>query len=197
EAEQSMIGKLKQMCGFAYTSKMQRMFTDTGLSRETSEKFIEKCNNSNNALGCNFNVMVLGANSWPSLGSSMPISLPFTLSTCVSEFSKYYSEIHQGRKLTWIFTHSKGEVVASCFSKRYAFSAMTPQMAILLLFNDCSEMDGKAMLEGLQIKKEHAVPQVASLVKAELLQVKEGDVANLDETTKIALNLKFTNKKMK
>lgn len=58
EAEQSMIGKLKQvrkgrwkgrgkgeeselcllgiftqMCGFEYTSKMQRMFTDTGLSR--------------------------------------------------------------------------------------------------------------------------------------------------------------------
>lgn len=42
---------------------------------------------------------------------------------------------------------------------------MTPQMAILLLFNDTTEMNGAAMLEALQIKKEHLVPQLASLVK--------------------------------
>ncbi|GMR42512.1 hypothetical protein PMAYCL1PPCAC_12707, partial [Pristionchus mayeri] len=197
EAEQSMIGKLKQMCGFEYTSKMQRMFTDTGLSRETTDRFREKCANTNKVLGCDFNVMVLGANSWPSLGSSVPINLPYKLSTCVSEFSAFYSEIHQGRKLTWIFSHSKGEVVTHGFSKRYAFVAMTPQMAILLLFNESTEMDGATMLEGLQIKKEHLIPQLASLVKAEILKVKEGDVSNLDENTKLALNLDYSNKKMK
>ncbi|KAF8358863.1 cul-1, partial [Pristionchus pacificus] len=197
EAEQSMIGKLKQMCGFEYTSKMQRMFTDTGLSRETTERFRDKCNNSNKNLACDFNVMVLGANSWPSLGTSVAINLPFKLSTCVSEFSAFYSEIHQGRKLTWIFSHSKGEVVSQAFSKRYSFVAMTPQMAILLLFNDTTEMNGAAMLEALQIKKEHLFPQLASLVKGEILKVKEGDVANLDETVKIELNMAYANKKMK
>lgn len=38
-------------------------------------------------------------------------------------------------------------------------------MAILLLFNDTTEMNGAAMLEALQIKKEHLFPQLASLVK--------------------------------
>lgn len=33
EAESNMISKLKQMCGFEYTSKLQRMFTDTSLSK--------------------------------------------------------------------------------------------------------------------------------------------------------------------
>lgn len=32
-AESQMISKLKQMCGFEYTSKLQRMFTDTELSK--------------------------------------------------------------------------------------------------------------------------------------------------------------------
>ena len=39
EAESSMIGRLKQMCGFEYTTKLQRMFTDSGLSKEISENF--------------------------------------------------------------------------------------------------------------------------------------------------------------
>ena len=39
EAESSMIGRLKQMCGFEYTTKLQRMFTDSGLSKEISDNF--------------------------------------------------------------------------------------------------------------------------------------------------------------
>lgn len=39
EGESIMIAKLKQMCGFEYTSKLQRMFTDASLSREITENF--------------------------------------------------------------------------------------------------------------------------------------------------------------
>jgi hypothetical protein len=39
EAEANMISKLKQMCGFEYTTKLQRMFTDSGLSKEMSDKY--------------------------------------------------------------------------------------------------------------------------------------------------------------
>ena len=39
ESESSMIAKLKQMCGFEYTTKLQRMFTDAGLSKEISDKY--------------------------------------------------------------------------------------------------------------------------------------------------------------
>lgn len=39
EAESNMIGKLKQMCGFEYTSKLQRMFTDAGLSKDITESY--------------------------------------------------------------------------------------------------------------------------------------------------------------
>lgn len=39
EAESNMISKLKQMCGFEYTTRLQRMFTDSGLSKEMSDKY--------------------------------------------------------------------------------------------------------------------------------------------------------------
>ncbi|GMT19324.1 hypothetical protein PFISCL1PPCAC_10621, partial [Pristionchus fissidentatus] len=197
EAEQSMIGKLKQMCGFEYTSKMQRMFTDTGLSRETTERFRDDCMNKGKRLECDFSVMVLGANSWPNLGSSTPLQLPRELSDCQSSFTTFYNNLHSGRKLTWIYSYSKGELVTRAFGKKYSFVALTPQMAILLLFNRPTEMDGKSIVDALAMKKEHAAPQLASLVKAEILKVTTGDVSVVDENTTFALNMDYSNKKLK
>ena len=34
-----MISKLKQACGFEYTSKLQRMFQDMSLSKDLNERF--------------------------------------------------------------------------------------------------------------------------------------------------------------
>lgn len=39
DLESSMIGKLKAACGYEYTSKLQRMFTDISLSRELLARF--------------------------------------------------------------------------------------------------------------------------------------------------------------
>lgn len=39
EAERCMIAKLKHMCGFEYTSKLERLLTDVALSRDNSEAF--------------------------------------------------------------------------------------------------------------------------------------------------------------
>jgi cullin 1 len=41
DAEGSMISKLKEACGFEYTSKLQRMLTDMSLSKELNDQFKE------------------------------------------------------------------------------------------------------------------------------------------------------------
>ena len=41
EAELNMITKLKQACGFEYTGKLQRMFTDANVSKDLSEEYKE------------------------------------------------------------------------------------------------------------------------------------------------------------
>lgn len=39
DAEATMISKLKTACGFEYTSKLQRMFLDVGVSKDLNELF--------------------------------------------------------------------------------------------------------------------------------------------------------------
>lgn len=39
DSEAFMIAKLKEACGFEYTSKLQRMFTDKDISKELSNAF--------------------------------------------------------------------------------------------------------------------------------------------------------------
>ena len=39
DAESTMISKLKTACGFEYTSKLQRMFLDVGVSKDLNEAF--------------------------------------------------------------------------------------------------------------------------------------------------------------
>ena len=39
DAEASMIAKLKEACGFEYTSKLARMFQDISLSKDLNDSF--------------------------------------------------------------------------------------------------------------------------------------------------------------
>jgi cullin 1 len=65
DAEASMISKLKQACGFEYTSKLQRMFQDIGVSKDLNEQFKRHLTNSNEPLDLDFSIQVLSSGSWP------------------------------------------------------------------------------------------------------------------------------------
>ncbi|KAF4795880.1 Cullin-1 [Turdus rufiventris] len=64
DAEASMISKLKQACGFEYTSKLQRMFQDIGVSKDLNEQFKKHLTNSE-PLDLDFSIQVLSSGSWP------------------------------------------------------------------------------------------------------------------------------------
>ena len=58
DAEASMISKLKQACGFEYTSKLQRMFQDIGVSKDLNENFKKHLSNSGEPLDIDFSIQV-------------------------------------------------------------------------------------------------------------------------------------------
>ncbi|KAJ7788438.1 Cullin family-domain-containing protein [Mycena olivaceomarginata] len=76
EAEASMISKLKEACGFEYTNKLQRMFTDMSLSKDLTDSFKER-------MAQNHDDMTLPAPTF-------------------ERFTRYYQTKHSGRKLTWL-----------------------------------------------------------------------------------------------
>lgn len=118
DAEASMISKLKQACGFEYTSKLQRMFQDIGLSKDLNEKYktFVKENVLPNLI--DFSILVLSSGSWPFIQSHQ-FSLPSELEQSVQRFNSFYAKLHSGRKLNWLYNMCKGELVTNCFKSRY------------------------------------------------------------------------------
>jgi cullin 1 len=106
DAEASMISKLKQACGFEYTSKLQRMFQDMSLSKDLNERFKSRIATSGEPLDVDFSINVLSSGSWP-FQQGPPFALPLELQKSQRRFVEFYSTQHNGRKLNWLYHLSK------------------------------------------------------------------------------------------
>ncbi|KAB0368417.1 hypothetical protein FD755_020183, partial [Muntiacus reevesi] len=116
DAEASTISKLQRACGSLYTSKLQRMFQGTGVSKDLNEQF-KKRPDKHRVAGLGFHSKVC----------SVLLGLFFCFA--------YDARRHSGRKSTWLYQLSKGELVTNYFQNRYALQASTVQMAIRLRYN--------------------------------------------------------------
>ena len=75
---------LKHACGYEFTNKFHRMFTDMNVSEDLNEKFTTSCREENNQLGIDFSILILQAGAWPITQSNLPtFSLPQELEKSV------------------------------------------------------------------------------------------------------------------
>ncbi|KAK9686823.1 Cullin family [Popillia japonica] len=195
DAEASMISKLKQACGFEYTSKLQRMFQDIGVSKDLNEQFRTHLKNSNELLDIDFSIQVLSSGSWP-FQQSFSFGLPTELERSVHRFTSFYSGQHSGRKLNWLYNMSKGELLTNCFKNRYTLQASTFQMAVLLQFNVAESWNVAQLSENTQIKLDFMIQVLQILLKAKLL-TSEDDEMDLRADSIVSLYLGYKNKKLR
>jgi len=181
DLEGNMIGKLKSACGYEYTSKLQRMFTDMTLSRDLLEKFksfLEDSGNSN--LGLDFNVLVLATGSWPLQPPSTNFTTPKDLVNAEQLFIKFYQNQHSGRKLNWLHQLSKGEI-KMIFGRKYLLVCSTYQMGILLQFNQYDKMNFEELQIATQLTESVLKVTLASLVKTKVLKKDPPEGKNPEE----------------
>ncbi|KAK9448784.1 Cullin [Limtongia smithiae] len=201
DAESSMISKLKEVCGHEYTSKLQRMFQDISVSADLQAQFKEMMSKSANPseLLVDFSILVLGTSSWPLSMVNTTFTLPEQLVKTYERFQMFYQTKHSGRKLTWLWQLSKGELKVN-YAKGasrvgYTFQVSTFQMAILLPYNNADTYSYEQLQQITALTKEYLVGSLAPLVKAKVLILEGSDVG--EAGTKYTLNQDFKSKKIR
>ncbi|XP_070565487.1 cullin-2-like [Ptychodera flava] len=195
DAEEGMINRLKQACGYEFTNKLHRMFTDMSVSSDLNNKFSNFLKEKEVDLGISLSIYVLQAGAWP-LGQSAltPFAIPQELEKSVREFELFYNNSFNGRKLTWLHHLCSGELKFSYLKKPYIVTVTTFQMAVLLLYNNCDCMTFKELLDTTQINEKELTKTLQSLVDVKILN-REGE--SNDRKSTFLLNTDFTNKRTK
>jgi len=189
ESEASMISKLKEACGFEYTNKLQRMFTDMSLSKDLTDSFKERMAQNHDDMDIAFSIMVLGTNFWPLNPPPHDFVIPVEILPTYDRFQKYYQTKHSGRKLTWLWNYSKNELRTNYLNQKYILMTSSYQMAVLLQYNQNDTMSLEELVNATSISKDILTQVLAVLVKAKVL-------IN-DETDQYDLNPNFKSKKIR
>ena len=197
--ESAMLQKLKQMCGFEYTSKLQRMYTDTTVSKELTQVFKREVNDKNIDLQhVDLSVMILAHGVWP-FQFMETCSIPPILQNVMDKFSAFYVARHTGRKLTFLQHMSRGEVTCNAYNRKYGFLASTAQMAVLLKFNDNLSYTLQELTDTLEFKNDLLHTVLQTMLKVDLITLTGTKTldANTPMTTEVNLNPNFFSKKLK
>eukprot|EP00002_Diphylleia_rotans_P005856 TRINITY_DN1505_c0_g1_i2.p1 TRINITY_DN1505_c0_g1~~TRINITY_DN1505_c0_g1_i2.p1 ORF type:complete len:681 (-),score=116.81 TRINITY_DN1505_c0_g1_i2:185-2227(-) len=133
EHEKHVITKLKEICGYDYTLKFQRMFNDLGVCEEFNSEF--KSSPVSSKTGFDLNVRVLTTNTWPFVPPQFAFNLPVEISAGLETLKEYYNAKHHGRKLQWLHQLGRGDLKIYGMNKPYELNVSTFQAAILLRFN--------------------------------------------------------------
>jgi cullin 1 len=204
DAETSMISKLKEACGFEYTNKLQRMFQDIQISKDLNASyrtFVGKTlGDEDLRTQVDTNYSVLGTGFWPLNPGNSTFYPPEVIVKTYEHFEKFYLEKHSGRKLTWLWNLSKGEMKANYVrngKNPYIFQVSTYQMAILMLFNDADTVSYDDLARATGAPKEQLDPSIGILVKSRVLLADGGAEHKIGPGTVLNLNYNFRSKKMR
>eukprot|EP01100_Stratorugosa_tubuloviscum_P004613 TRINITY_DN215_c0_g4_i2.p1 TRINITY_DN215_c0_g4~~TRINITY_DN215_c0_g4_i2.p1 ORF type:complete len:811 (-),score=378.17 TRINITY_DN215_c0_g4_i2:114-2546(-) len=170
DLESTMIGKLKSTCGYEYTSKLQRMFTDISLSKAINESFKKEFDMAR--FGVDFSVLVLATGSWPLQPPSSNFTVPNELQQCFVSFQEFYGRQHSGRKLNWLHQLSKAELKTNFTTTNktgYTFQVTGYQLGILIAFNSNDNCSGAQLQEITQLVEPALFAALQPLLKLKIL----------------------------
>jgi hypothetical protein len=198
DAEKTMISKLKQECGSAFTSKLEGMFRDIDVSRDFMREHAQTPAAVQDAeeTGIDFAVHVLTMGFWPT-HEPVEVQLPGPIVRLQRAFEKAYLAKQPNRRLTW--WDAQGHcIVRAKFpagAKELAVSAF--QAAVLFLFNSSDDtplaypaIRAATGLEDTELKR---TLQSLACAKVQVLR-KEPRSREINDTDTFVFNEKFTSR---
>ncbi|MBZ3885669.1 Cullin-2 [Sciurus carolinensis] len=198
DSEEAMINKLKQACGYEFTSKLHRMYTDMSVSADLNNinNFIKNQDTVIN-LGISFQIYVLQAGAWPlTQAPSSTFAIPQELEKSVQMFELFYSQHFSGRKLTWLHYLCTGEVKMNYLGKPYVAMVTTYQMAVLLAFNNSETVSYKELQDSTQMNEKELTKTIKSLLDVKMIN-HDSEKEDIDVESSFSLNMNFSSKRTK
>ncbi|KAM9575539.1 LOW QUALITY PROTEIN: cullin-2 [Guaruba guarouba] len=199
DSEEAMINKLKQACGYEFTSKLHRMYTDMSVSADLNNKFNNFIKNQDTIidLGISFQIYVLQAGAWPlTQAPSSTFAIPQELEKSVQMFELFYSQHFSGRKLTWLHYLCTGEVKMNYLCKPYVAMVTTYQMAVLLAFNNSETVSYKELQDSTQMNEKELTKTIKSLLDVKMIN-HDSDKEDIEAESTFSLNMSFSSKRTK
>ncbi|NXP92704.1 CUL2 protein, partial [Passerina amoena] len=199
DSEEAMINKLKQACGYEFTSKLHRMYTDMSVSADLNNKFNNFIKNQDTIidLGISFQIYVLQAGAWPlTQAPSSTFAIPQELEKSVQMFELFYSQHFSGRKLTWLHYLCTGEVKMNYLCKPYVAMVTTYQMAVLLAFNNSETVTYKELQDSTQMNEKELTKTIKSLLDVKMIN-HDSDKEDIETESTFSLNMNFSSKRTK
>ncbi|KAJ3584080.1 hypothetical protein NHX12_014576 [Muraenolepis orangiensis] len=186
DSEEAMINKLKQACGYEFTSKLHRMYTDMSVSADLNNKFNNfiKTQETVVDLGISFQIYVLQAGAWPLTHvPSSTFAIPQELEKSVQMFELFYNQHFSEVKMNYL-------------SKPYVAMVTTYQMAVLLAFNNSQTVGYKELQDGTQMNEKELQKTIKSLLDVKML-THDSDKEDIELESTFSLNMSFTSKRTK
>lgn len=166
DMELHMITKLEEFCGHDYGSKLRRMITDLTISEELTKQFQKLMHQGRVSGAVALQAMVLNSQTWPtSLQCSDRTLVPAAVQPMCTAFTEFFLKRHTGRKLTWLWNLSRGELQTNYFDKKYILSASFLQMSILLQYNDQDSFGLNELIAATGIAESNLKPLLTGRTK--------------------------------
>ncbi|NXD74080.1 CUL2 protein, partial [Eolophus roseicapillus] len=189
----------QQACGYEFTSKLHRMYTDMSVSADLNNKFNNFIKNQDTIidLGISFQIYVLQAGAWPlTQAPSSTFAIPQELEKSVQMFELFYSQHFSGRKLTWLHYLCTGEVKMNYLCKPYVAMVTTYQMAVLLAFNNSETVSYKELQDSTQMNEKELTKTIKSLLDVKMIN-HDSDKEDIEAESTFSLNMSFSSKRTK
>jgi cullin-4 len=196
DAEKAMLAKLRSECGAGFTSKLEGMFRDMDVSKDTLQAFrthVEKTNSINSTAEFNVNVLTMG--SWPTY-DTMEVVIPPQLNDLQTAFKDFYLSKNKGRQLIWQYNLASASMNSRFKNGTKELEVSMFQAFVLLLFNDKDQYTFKDIQNATKIESNELIRTMISLSasKTPILKRTKAEKQKISPDEVFTFNDDFTDK---
>ncbi|CAF4974692.1 unnamed protein product, partial [Rotaria sp. Silwood1] len=164
-----MISKLREACGFEYTSKLQQIFQDIGFNKILINLCQQYYKNQNLANIVDLSAMVLNS-KFSTFSEPANFALPIEFKAAFESYKNFQAKKFKGLKLKLLHELSKAEMQMLYPKQKNILQVSTYQMVILLLFNKFPSCTVKQIQDETKIRPDLLFHILGVLLKSNLIK---------------------------